>query len=296
MPSSFPKITIVTPSYNQGVYLEETIRSVIRQGYPSFEYIVLDGGSTDSSPEILRKYERHFAYCISQKDNGQADAISRGFSRATGDILGWVNSDDYLLPGALARIGQFFTQNPETDLAIGGGIVVDAGGGLIRKYYSFPQSFDSLLVGGQFFMQPSSFWRRSAYEAVGGLDTSLHFCFDYDLFLRLTRIRAPGGIAAMLAAFRIHEQSKTSTIWNTVALPELEQIREHHNIGQLQETKRRQLYARTVREYYLITRRGIILDCFHDPSYFVRCVQNKLAGRPGSPLVVVSPEIDSPAR
>jgi len=296
MIANWPRITIVTPSLNQSGYLEETICSVLGQGYPSLEYMVLDGGSTDGSVEIIRKYEQHLAYWTSEKDDGQAEAISRGFARSTGDILGWVNSDDYLLPGALAKVGKFFTQNPGADLAIGGGIVVDASGSLVRKYYSFPQNFDSLLVGGQFFMQPAAFWRRSAYETIGGLDTSLHYCFDYELFLRLTRIRAPSGIAAILAAFRIHDQSKTSTILSTVGLSELEQVRSRYSVAKWQEVEREKLYRNTVLEYYRITRRGIILDCINDPSYFFRCLKNKLSGKPGTPLGVTPPGIDGLTR
>ena len=283
MTANLLKITIVTPSYNQDRYLEQTIRSIVEQGYPALEYMILDGGSTDGSVEILKKYERHLAYWTSQKDAGQADAISRGFARATGDILGWVNSDDFLLPEALEKVGKFFVRNPQTDLVIGGGLVVDEAGNRVRKFYSFPQSFESLLVGGQFFQQPSSFWRRSAYEAVGGVDTSFHYCFDYDLFLRLTKNRKPGRIPAMLSAFRGHLQSKGATTGDRWGA-ELELIRKRHNIDRWQSQEREQLHASTIREYYRITRMGIILDCFNDPEYFFRCVGNKLAGRPGTPI------------
>lgn len=281
----WPKISIITPSYNQGQFLEETIRSVLLQGYPNLEYLIMDGGSTDNSIEVIKKYEPWLSYWVSEKDSGQADAIRRGFDKATGEIIGWLNSDDYLLPDALMRVGKSFAENSSLELIVGGGLVIGAGGELIRKYYSFPQDFRSLLVGGQFFMQMSSFWRRDAYEAVGGLDTSLRFCFDYDLFLRLARRQPPEGIDAMLAAFRIHDHSKTATIWESVALPEIAAVRDRYDFSSLSVQERTHLSEETVAEFYRITRAGILRDALRDPRYFLRCLYNKAIGKPGSALI-----------
>jgi glycosyltransferase involved in cell wall biosynthesis len=281
----WPKISIVTPSYNQGQFLEETIRSVLLQGYPNLEYIIMDGGSTDNSVEIIKKYEPWLTYWVSEKDNGQADAIHRGFEKATGDIICWLNSDDYLLPGALLLVGKTFAEFSGLEFAIGGGIVVDINGELIRKYYSFPQDFRSILGGGQFFLQMSSFWRRDAYEFVGGLDTSLEFCFDYDLFLRLAHRRPPGKLDAMLSAYRFHEQSKTATIWKTVALPEMAVVRDRYGFNEIPEYERMRLSEESIAELYRVTRAGILWDVFLDPRYFWRCLHNKLVGKPGSPLI-----------
>lgn len=281
----WPKISIVTPSYNQGQFLEETIRSVLLQGYPNLEYLIMDGGSSDNSIEIIKKYEDWLTYWVSEKDNGQSDAIRRGFDKATGEIIGWLNSDDYLLPGALMRTGRSFAQNASLELTVGGGLVISSGGELIRKYYMFPQDFRSLLVGGQFFMQMSSFWRRDAYEAVGGLDTSLKFCFDYDLFLRLAHRRPPEGIDAMLAAFRIHDHSKTATIWESVALPEIAKVRDRYGFSSIPVPERACLSEETVAEFYRITRAGILRDALRDPRYFLRCLYNKAMGKPGSALI-----------
>jgi len=282
---TWPRISIVTPSYNQGQFLEETIRSVLLQSYPNLEYIIMDGGSTDESVEIIKKYEPWLAYWVSEKDDGQADAIHRGLERATGEIFNWLNSDDYLLKSTLVRLAKPFAENSSLDLAIGGGIVVGPCGELIRKYYSFPQEFRSLLFGGQFFMQMSSFWRKDAYEAAGGLDTSLRFCFDYDLFLRLARRRPPESIDAMLAAFRIHDHSKTATIWESVALPEIALVRDRYGFSSLPTPERACLSEETVAEFYRVTRAGILKDALRDPRYFLRCLFNKATGKPGSALI-----------
>jgi glycosyltransferase involved in cell wall biosynthesis len=287
----WPRISIVTPSYNQGQFIEETIRSVLLQNYPNLEYIIMDGGSTDNSVEIIKKYGKYLSYWTSEKDNGQADAIAKGFAQTTGYVIGWVNSDDYLLPCALQNVGRFFAEHSEVNFIVGSGIVVDTKGRLIRKYFSFPQSFESLLVGGQFFMQVSSFWRREAYEEVGGLDTSLRFAFDYELFLRLARRFPLRGINALLSAFRIHEQSKSSTIWETVALPEIAEIQRRHGIKRFAKSECQRLHDETVAEFYRLNRRRILLDLYLDPRYFFHCLRNKLTGRPGSTLIGLSSSI-----
>jgi len=273
---AWPKISIVTPSYNQGRFLEETIRSVLMQGYPNLEYIIMDGGSTDNSVEIIKKYEPWLTSWVSEKDNGQADAIHRGFEKATGEIIGWLNSDDYLLSGALKKVGKAFVDETEQELIIGGGIVVDERGTLLRKSYSFPQNFTSLLSLGQFAMQMSSFWRRDAYRAVGGLDSTLHFCFDYDLFIRLAKRKPPSGIDDLLSAFRIHGESKTSTIWETVALPEIEVVKRRYFSKELTEEQCQALFPQLTREYHLDLRRNIVKDVLRDPVYFFTQLKRKI--------------------
>jgi glycosyltransferase involved in cell wall biosynthesis len=285
----WPKISIVTPSYNQGQFLEETIRSVLLQNYPNLEYIIMDGGSTDNSVEIIKKYAPWLTYWVSEKDNGQAAAIKKGFDLTKGDILGWLNSDDYLMSSALDKSANAFALQPDAELLVGGGIVVNETGRLLRKYYSFPQSFDSLISGGQFFMQMSSFWKREAYYAVGGLDPSLRFCFDYDLFLHLAKRRTPKGIEAILSAFRLHDQSKTSTIWETIALPEIEVIKLRYGSDTLSNTEQKELYDEVIRNYYRVTRHGILCDTIRDPRYFLRCLLNKMQGKPGNPSLGTVP-------
>ena len=263
---------------------------MLLQNYPNLEYIIMDGGSTDNSVEIIKKYAPWITYWVSEKDNGQADSISRGFEKATGEILGWLNSDDYLLPGALGKVANAFALQTDAELFVGGGIVVNETGRLLRKHYSFPQSFDSLISGGQFFMQMSSFWKREAYHVVGGLDTSLHFCFDYDFFLRLAKRRTPNGIDSILSAFRLHDQSKTSLIWETVALPEIDAIKLRYGSDTLSNIKQKELYDEVIRNYYKITRHGIFRDFIRDPQYSLLCLINKIQGKPGSLLVGTAQE------
>lgn len=291
-----PTISLVTPSFNQGRFLEEAIRSVLLQGYPKLEYILMDGGSTDESVSIMEHYAPFLAHWQTGRDGGQAEAIARGFERASGDIFGWINSDDFLLPRSLERVGRYFARNPQVTVLIGGGLAVDEGGGLIRKIYSLPQGYPSLLFGGEFFLQMATFWRRDAYERVGGLDTSLRFCFDYDLFLRLVRERPPGGIDAMLAAFRLHGGSKTSTIWNEVALPEIARIRSRHDWDNVDQVVRDREARSTIDRFYSATRAGILKDVVRDPSYFARCLMNKVAGRPGSNLLGIHPDSEGTER
>lgn len=274
----WPKISIVTPSYNQGQFLEETIRSVLMQGYPNLEYIIMDGGSTDNSMEIIKKYEPWLTYWVSEKDNGQADAIHRGFEKATGEIIGWLNSDDYLLPGALKTVGKVFANDTGLELFIGGGIVVDEHSKLLEKRYSFPQDFSSLMSIAQLFMQMSSFWRRSAYFEVGGLDTGLRFAFDYDLFLRLARRRDPFGLNEHLSAFRMHRDSKTCNIFATVGLSEIEMIRKRYLSELVTIETCKNNAPRYTRQYHLNKRYGILKDILRDPPYFARCARKKIFG------------------
>lgn len=205
-----PRITIVTPSFNQGQYLEAAMRSVLEQGYPNLEYIVLDGGSTDGSAATIERFAPHLAYWRTAKDGGQADAIATGFRRATGDILAWLNSDDLLLPGALARVAQEFSSHPSVGLVYGSRLYVDERGECIgayapptilnRYYFSF----------GQWLPQECTFWRRSAYDRCGGVDASLYFAMDYSLFTRLWSVTHFRRIPAVLGAMRLHPEAKTA--------------------------------------------------------------------------------------
>lgn len=210
----WPRISIVTPSYNQGHFLEETIRSVLLQGYPNLEYVVMDGGSTDATPDILRRYEPFFSHLSTAPDAGQAAAISAGFGRASGEILAWLNSDDLYLPGALFRVAQFFVDHPRHVFTVGSVRRIDEQSREVGSVIAVtPNLFLTRNTGNHGWPQPGAFWRREAYETAGGLDDSLDFCLDRDLFIRICRegraARLPG---PPLAAFRAHARQKSRTM------------------------------------------------------------------------------------
>jgi glycosyltransferase involved in cell wall biosynthesis len=212
-----PKVTIVTPSFNQGQYLEETIRSVLDQGYPNLEYMVIDGGSADNSVEIIRKYEGHLAYWVSEKDRGQTHAINKGMARATGDILAYINSDDYYLPGALERVAKYATEHAETDLIHGRCRYVDEHGAKIGEQFASISEYRQIVDlwdvwwARRQFVQPEVFWTRRIAEKIGPLRDELQWVMDYEYWARMLRNGARvGRIDAELACFRFQPQQKTN--------------------------------------------------------------------------------------
>jgi glycosyltransferase involved in cell wall biosynthesis len=217
MPSQL-KVTVVTPSFNQASFIDQTIRSVVKQDHEKVEYIVIDGGSTDGSDKIISGYADRLAYWCCERDNGQSDAIRKGFERATGDILGWLNSDDILLPGALSHVVEFFEKNPEVECLSGGGYYIDAkGAALSTATPGYTLGVNCSYNRLRFYemdgvLQQATFWRRSAYEAVGGIDVSLRFAMDLDLFIRLAKRRPIARTKKLLGCFRLHEDCKSWTI------------------------------------------------------------------------------------
>ncbi len=207
---NLPRISIVTPSYNQGNFIEDTICSVLEQGYPNLEYIVMDGGSTDQSVEVIKKYAKYLTYWISERDRGQTDAINRGFRIATGDVLGYLNSDDFLLPNALNIIAQAYSTYPSAGLYMGTGISVDVNK-RNPKRYSKTVGFDyeALLKGSCYVLQPATFINRIAYEKVGELDESLKYGMDLEYWLRIGRNFDVVVIDEPLAAYRMYDDIKT---------------------------------------------------------------------------------------
>ncbi|MEM6793420.1 MAG: glycosyltransferase family 2 protein [Acidobacteriota bacterium] len=211
---AWPRLTVITPSFNQAEFLETTLRSVLLQGYPNLEYLVYDGGSSDGSVRILERYQDRLSYWQSAPDGGQSAAINAGFARGSGEVFNWLNSDDYLLPGALRRVALAHLEagNPHAVYA-GAGIRVDAEGRLlyrspIRRPGGDRSPFSTPIIGG---VQASWFWTRRLWDLIGGLDDSLDFAMDVDLHLKL--ISSPGDLVAIdhdLAAFRVHGEAKTS--------------------------------------------------------------------------------------
>lgn len=232
----WPRISIITPSYNQGRFIEETIRSVLLQNYPNLEYIIMDGGSTDSSKEIIKKYDQWLTYWVSEKDNGQADAIFRGFEKASGDIIAWINSDDFYLIDAFRYVTQLYSQL-SAEFIIGGNIYIDENGKKKARLKGYTQDYSSLLYFGQYIAQPACFWSRKSFFEVGGYDRDLKFAFDYDLFLRLTRHTKSHRLNKYISIFREHPDSKSSTQWHEVGIKEVKELQYHHRVNDIDEDK-----------------------------------------------------------
>jgi len=207
--SEWPRISIVTPSYNQGQFLEKTILSVLNQRYPNLEYIVLDGGSVDNSVDIIKRYVDQLSHWESGPDKGQAAAIAKGFKYSTGTILGWLNSDDLLMPNALTEVAETFMSSREICAVTGRCVIVDSDGKPFSVNIPVERSWRTMLYLGTGFYQMATFWRRSAYEAVGQLNSQMYFSFDADLFLRLRKYGRIEVTKNYLAAYRWHRKSKT---------------------------------------------------------------------------------------
>lgn len=216
MADPLPRLSIVTPSFNQGSFIEATIRSVLEQGYPDLEYLVIDGGSTDNTLEILRRYEDRLQW-ISEPDRGQSDAINKGFRRATGEVVAYLNSDDLYEPGALLAVGQFFAEHPEAMWVTGRCRIIDHQARECRRLITWYKNFwlrtgsRGVLAVLNYVSQPATFWRRRVIAEIGELDEALHFTMDYDYWLRLSSRWPVHVIDRFLASFHIHPGSKGGT-------------------------------------------------------------------------------------
>jgi glycosyltransferase involved in cell wall biosynthesis len=205
-----PRVTVVTPSYNQAEFLEATILSVLDQNYPNLEYIIIDGGSNDGSVDIIRKYEDRLSYWISELDRGQTHAINKGWERSTGAILAYLNSDDLYLPGAIADSVDLLQRHPETDLVYGSMQTIDEHGALLNRIRPGPFSLDRL-ARSCFIPQPTVFFRRSLLSQIGLLNESRRFCMDYECWLRAAKVTTPQWLDRFTASFRYHPASKSSS-------------------------------------------------------------------------------------
>lgn len=223
---NLPTISLITPSYNQAQYLPQTIRSVLNQKYPHLEYFVIDDASTDNSPKIIEHYAEPLTSWVKQKNSGQADTINQGFARSTGEIMGWLNSDDILWPGALKAIGSYFATHPEVDVvcgwslffreehpSTGSGTNPSASSGSRIWYLHEPLGLrlEYLLYSSYFLPQESVFWRRRVYEQIGELDLDCHVMPDHDYFIRMARVGAQSAtIRHPIGGFRNHNEQKTA--------------------------------------------------------------------------------------
>jgi glycosyltransferase involved in cell wall biosynthesis/antitoxin component HigA of HigAB toxin-antitoxin module len=222
-----PKISIVTPSFRQGGYIERTIKSVLDQKYPNLEYFVQDGGSQDDTVAVLRRYESALSGWVSEKDSGQSQAINLGFAHTSGDIMAWLNSDDLLLPGALAVVIDYFNKHPEVDVIYGNRLLIDENDLEIGRWI-LPCHDGNVLSWADYIPQETMFWRRSIWDKAGGqIDESFRFAMDWDLLVRFREAGAKfAHIPVFLGAFRIHEQQKTSAAISEIGYQEMNRIRE----------------------------------------------------------------------
>jgi glycosyltransferase involved in cell wall biosynthesis len=245
----WPLITVVTPSFNQADYLERTIQSVLGQQYPALEYIVVDGGSSDRSVQIIRKYAGSLSWWCSESDKGQADAIAKGFARSTGEVLCWLNSDDTFLPGALRAVGEFFRDHPRAEVVNGGAYWIDAQDRPIRRLFqsSYTRGVRASARRFKFYgqdgiYQPATFWRRAAYLEAGGLRTEFEFAMDLDLFTRLAMRQRFHVVECYLACFRVHGSSKSNTIQD-VRTAEVRLLQREHGVLDANPLQRFGLYS-----------------------------------------------------
>ena len=206
---NLPRISIVVPSFNQGLYLEETLLSLLDQQYPDLELFVVDGGSTDDSVDIIKKYEDRIDWWVSEKDKGQSEAINKGLTKVSGEIVSWVNSDDLLVPGSLQTIAAIFSKLPQsTGLIHGGAIIFDANKEIETRYtYQSPNK--EAYLSGMVFPQPAAFFRKTVLDKVGLLNEGLHYGMDYDLFLRMALVCDFLPVKDVFAKYRLHQNSKS---------------------------------------------------------------------------------------
>lgn len=219
------KFSVVTPSLNQCKYIEQTIVSVLAQDYPNFEHIVTDGGSTDQTISVLEKYP-HLQW-ISEPDRGQSDALNKGFLKVSGDIIAWINSDDWYAPGTFTAVARFFTENPDKNIVMGDCNLIDEEGKVFDKVVNVERGFEELKqhwVGRSIPTQPAIFFRKKLLDEFGCLDESLHYAMDYDLWIRFARENRFYHLAHTAANYRFHSAAKGGSQDWTIFLPEFEKV------------------------------------------------------------------------
>lgn len=240
----YPKVSVITPSYNQAHYLEATLCSVLDQDYPNLEYIVVDGGSKDGSVAIIQKYQSRLAWWISEKDQGQTDAINKGFSHASGEILAWLNSDDTYFPGAISEAVACLQEHPQAGLVYGDAVLIDEAGKRIGRFASKQTNYQRLLQGSVHIPQATTFFRAGLFRSVGALDISLSFAFDYDLWVRLAKISELLYVPRQWANFRLHEQGK-SVMNDDRFYPEMLRVHQREGGGWFSRLRLRYFVRRT---------------------------------------------------
>jgi carbamoyltransferase len=247
-------ISMVTPSYNQGEFIDETINSVLDQHFERLEYVVQDGGSHDQTVEILERYEKDVVDWESKPDEGQAHAIQLGFNKTSGDIMAYLNSDDMLMPGALPYVAAYFSKHPGVDVVYGHRVLIDECGKEIGRWV-LPCHDDDVLLWADFIPQETLFWRRELWERAGGyIDQSFHFAIDWELILRFRGLRAKFvRLPRFLGMFRIHPHQKTSSEMDEIGQKEMNLLRKRYLHY---EPSEREIYRRI--RFYLL--QHVVLD------------------------------------
>ncbi|MFW6267773.1 MAG: glycosyltransferase family 2 protein [Marinilabiliaceae bacterium] len=253
--TKFPKVTIVTPSFNQAEFLEETIQSVLNQTYPNLEYIIVDGGSTDGSVDIIKKYEDKLDWWVSEQDNGQSNAINKGFEHATGEIYNWLNSDDVLYPDAVRVAVHFMQKYPDREVVFGDRIVLDERGHIIDVFE--PVSANKTIARFHFRIpQEATFFTSRLWKRVGGLNESLHFTMDADLWQRFMQETSFLHIPFFLGAYRDHAGSKSvyglGKTRDDGAVKEVKYLRAHYSgtFSRIRALRRTMRYVNMIRQVY----------------------------------------------
>jgi glycosyltransferase involved in cell wall biosynthesis len=220
-----PLVSIVTPSYNQAQFLEATIQSVLAQDYPRIEYILIDGGSQDGSLEIIQRHASHFAYWVSEKDRGHADALNKGFARAKGEIWAWLNSDDTYYPGAVSEAVRYLVDHPDVGMVYGDADLNDEQGHVIGQFAARQTDYRRMLDGSVHIPQATTFVRASLWKQIGKLDLSLFFGFDFDLWVKIAKVSQIHYLPRKWATFRLHGEGK-SIRFDDRCYPDMMTVRE----------------------------------------------------------------------
>jgi len=229
---SYPKISIVTPSYNQAEFLERTILSILNQNYPNLEYIIIDGGSTDGSVEIIKKYEKYLTYWVSEKDKGQSEALNKGFTRSTGHLIGCQNSDDIYLPGSFYKVAEVFKENPNVDIIFGNRLDVDEQDDIIGESRFTPFTVVGHWYEGMSLSIQSAFWQREVFSKIGMMDINFQIAMDWEFFLKagLNKLQFKH-VRFYFGAIRRHQGTKTATLSLEQVLKEREWAASHYGYG-----------------------------------------------------------------
>ena len=222
-------ISIVTPSFNQGSFLEKTILSVLGQDYPNIEFIVIDGGSTDGSDDIIKKHEKQIAHWISEPDTGQSNAINKGFAKASGEILAWLNSDDLLMPSAIKIAANYFMEYPDIGVVYGDRLHIDFKGNVIGMNQG-PSYKQNMFKRNFTLPQETVFFRKEIFQKIGGLDESLHFAMDFDLWCKMSEVTNMRHIPFFMGCFREHESAKSIAVHHSKENNAIKYLKEHEDV------------------------------------------------------------------